>query len=144
MTKKILQVQIPESIDTYFFDDTLDNIAEKLQALKNKYQGDFTNLRISVDVDCDNIDMTLHGEREETNAEYTDRIKKEQKAAERKRLIKERKEFKKRQEEMAKGARQKEDEFKSAFGIPKTVDLKQLKSGLKEFFDEIKDAQEPQ
>jgi hypothetical protein len=144
MTKKILQVQIPESIDVYFFNDTLDNIAKKLQALKDKYQGDFSKLRMSVDYDYDNMDMTLHGEREETNAEYTDRTNKERKAAERKRLAKERREFKKRQEELAKGDRKKEDEFKSAFGIPKDVDLKQLKSGLKEFFEKAKDAKEPE
>jgi hypothetical protein len=141
MDKKIITVQIPEDISIEHFDKPVDKLIEYLNNLKNKYSGDFTNLRLDVDRYYEECEIVLYGDRPETNAEYTTRIEKERKAAERKRLAKERKEFKKRQEEMTKGVKKKEDEFKSAFGIPKTVDLNQLKSGLKEFFDEIKDAQ---
>ena len=73
--KKQIHKKIEEYVDRYDFEGTVDSVIEKLQKWKEKYGPD---TRIDWDTDYEGSDVVnVYIDREETDAEYVDRITRE-------------------------------------------------------------------
>jgi hypothetical protein len=62
-------------LDIYEFDGKLGEVCKRLASFGRKYARDWSNIQIEVDYNYDDTTVRLIGDREETDEEYNQRVK---------------------------------------------------------------------